>query len=125
MTEETNTGNGYKPWGMEVNQFCMLMHLAGFAGYIIPFAGLALPIIMWATNKDQSPLVDEHGKNIVNWIISSIIYVTICSILVIVFIGFFLLLAFALISILFTVLAAIKASNGEVYKYPLAITFLK
>jgi len=125
MTEETNINNDYKPWGMEVNQFCMLMHLAQLAGYAIPLAGLVLPIIMWATNKDKSDIVDQHGKNILNWIISSIIYVFVCILLMIVFIGFFALIAFAICSLIFIVLGAIKANDGEIYKYPFAINFIK
>lgn len=125
MTENTNLGDDYKPWGMETNQFCMLMHLAQLAGYVVPMAGLVLPIIMWATNKDKSPMVDEHGKNILNWIISSVIYVVICMILMIIFIGFIALILFAIISLVFIVIGALKANEGVVYKYPLAMKFVK
>ena len=46
------------------------MYLSVFANVIIPFAGIVLPVVMWATNKDQSSLIDKHGKNILNFIIS-------------------------------------------------------
>ena len=42
MTEE----NSNKPWGMELNAFCMLMHLSQLAGFLIPLAGFVLPVVM-------------------------------------------------------------------------------
>ena len=125
MYEVNPSQDNYRPWGMEINQFCTLMHLAQFAGYIIPLGGLILPILMWTTNKDQSALVDEHGKNIVNWIISSFIYIFISIILVFFVIGVFSLFAVVIGSFIFTIIGAVKASNREVYKYPMAITFIK
>ena len=125
MIEETNNGDHFRPWGMETNQFCMLMHLAQFAGFLVPFAGLVLPIVMWATNKDQSELVDLHGKNILNWIISSVIYVAISMLLMIVFIGFLTFAAYCICAIIFIIIGAIKANEGIVYKYPLALNFIK
>ncbi len=40
-------------------------------------------------------------------------------------IGFFLLLAIGVVAIVFPIIGAMKASNGEVWKYPLTISFLK
>lgn len=125
MTDETNANNDFRPWGIEVNQFCMLMHLSQLVGYVVPLVGLVLPIVMWVTNKEQSEFVDQNGKNILNWIISSIIYVAICMLLMIVFIGFIALVAFGICALIFIILGAIKANEGEVYKYPLAFTFIK
>ena len=130
MTNE-NTSNtnfnempsDFKPWGMNINQFCMLMHLSQFAGFIFPFGGLILPIIMWQTNKDQSVLVDEHGKNILNWIISCFIYLIISAFLTFLIVGFVTLIATALCSLIFTIIGAIRANNGELYSYPLSIKF--
>lgn len=53
-----------KPWGMELKQFTVLMHLSQLASVIIPLGGIILPIVMWTTNKDQSKTVDEHGKTL-------------------------------------------------------------
>ena len=115
----------YKPWGMETNQFCMLMHLSQFAGFVVPMGGLILPIVMWTTNKDKSDIVNQHGKNILNWIISSFIYIIVSLILMFVLIGFVTIFAIAICSLIFTIVGAVKANNGEVYKYPLSIPFIK
>ncbi|MBD00051.1 MAG: hypothetical protein CL841_01625 [Crocinitomicaceae bacterium] len=97
---------GYKPWGIEVNQFCTLMHVALL---LVPI----LSIVMWATNKDDSDLVDEHGKNILNALISYLIWTIISC-------GFAAILFF-----IFIIIGIIKASDNVVYKYPLSIRFIK
>ncbi len=112
-----------KPWGMDVNTFCMAMHLSQFAGFIVPFAGLVLPIVMWATNKDNHPIVDRHGKVILNWIISALIYGIISAILSIIFIGVLGFIALAICGIIFAILGAVKANEGIVWSYPLSIRF--
>ena len=115
----------FKPWGMDLKTFCMLMHLAQLASVIIPLGGFVLPIVMWATNKDQSSTIDQHGKNILNWIITSVIVVAICFALTFVFIGPFLLMAFGLASLIFIIMAAVKANEGVIYNYPFSLQFIK
>ncbi len=114
-----------QPWGIELNTFLMLMHLSQLAGFIIPFGGLILPIVMWATNKDKFGEVDKHGKVIINWILSALIYGFICFILTFVIIGVFGYIALAIAGLVFIVLGAIKANQGELWQYPLSIKFLK
>lgn len=113
----------FKPWGMEEKQFLMLMHLSQLAGIIIPLAGLVLPIIMWATNKDESKEVDRHGKVILNWLISSIIYFIVCTILMLVLIGFIGFFALVIMHLVFVIIGAIKANEGTLWPYPLSIPF--
>jgi uncharacterized Tic20 family protein len=126
MTNQYQYNNAeFRPWGMEVNTFCMLMHLAQLAGFV-PFGGIILPIVMWATNKDKSPDVDKHGQIIINWIISKFIYAVIGGLLIFVFgFGFIVLAALGICSLIFIILGAIKANNGELYPYPLSINFFK
>ncbi len=119
-----NSENG-KPWGMEEKTFLMLMHLSQLAGFIFPGAGLVLPIVMWATNKDEYPEVDRHGKAILNWMISLLIYTIVCVILIFVVVGIFAIFALMIISLIFIILAAVKANEGKLWEYPLSIKFFK
>ncbi len=112
---------GALPWGMQINTFCMLMHL----GQLCPFFGGILSIVMWATNKDRFPEVDRHGKVVLNWIISAIIYGVASGILCFIFIGGLLLLALMICSLIFIIIGAIKANEGVVWPYPLSIKFFK
>lgn len=110
-------------WGMTENTYCMLMHLSqllNFSG-----AGIILPIVMWAVNKDQSQTIDRHGKNILNFIISMFIYAMISAILIFVIVGIFTLIAVAILMFVFPIIAAVKANNGEYWAYPLCIRFFK
>lgn len=114
-----------KFWGMDENLFCMLMYFSVFANIIIPFAGVILPIVMWVTNKDQSALIDKHGKNILNFIISWTIYSIISSILIIIVIGMLGLIVLGIAGLVFAIIAGIKAYNGEYWEIPLCIRLIK
>ena len=110
---------------MNENSFCMLMHLSQFAGAAVPGAGLVLPIVMWATNKDQSPTIDRHGKNIFNFMLSMLIYICVSVLLIFVLVGILTTIVLAILAIAFPIIAAIKANNGEYWDYPLCIRFFK
>lgn len=114
-----------KPWGIDLKQFLVLMHIAQFAGYIIPFAGFVLPIIMWTSFKDNNDQIEVHGKNIINFMITFFIYAIIAGVLCFLLIGVPLLLVLTALGVLFPILGAIKAGNNEIYEYPATIKFLK
>ena len=111
--------------GMNENSYLALMHISQFAGFIVPLMGFFAPIILWATNKDKSENVDKHGKNILNFLISWIIYFCVSGVLCFVLIGLPILVALAIMQIVFIIMATVKASNGEYWKYPLSIEFIK
>jgi len=123
MDDQNN--DAFKPWGMELKAYLLLMHLSQLAGFVIPFAGLVVPIVMWATNKDQSDEIDQHGKTILNWMISAFIYFVVSTILVLVVVGLFLYIALGILAIVFAVIGAIKANDGIHWEYPLSIKFFK
>src|SRR5579871_319939 len=106
-------------------QWALILHLSQFAGYVVPVAGFIVPVVIWQLKKDELPLIDVHGKNCVNWIISKIIYLVISVVLCFIIIGFAMLAGLSICIILFPILAAVKANNGEVWKYPGAIPFFK
>ena len=101
----------------------LLLHLSLLLGWIlpIPFIDILLPIIIWQTTKKQSPKIEPHARNAVNWLISSTIY---SVILLITLVGSVLLPLLLGFRIIFPIIAAIQASKGNVWKYPLTIDFL-
>jgi uncharacterized Tic20 family protein len=107
----------------QTREWAMLLHLSLLAGFVLPLAGLVVPIVIWQWKKSELPGIDVHGKNALNWIISEIIYVAISVMLVFVIIGIPMLIALGLVAVIFPIIAGIKANNGEVWKYPLTITF--
>ncbi|MBN1354337.1 MAG: DUF4870 domain-containing protein [Candidatus Omnitrophica bacterium] len=108
-----------RTWGM----LCHLAALAGFMG--IPFGHLFGPLVIWLLKKDEYPIVDEQGKESLNFQISMTIYALVAAVLIIILVGFVLLFVLAIFDLIAVIVASIKASNGEPFKYPFSIKFLK
>jgi uncharacterized Tic20 family protein len=82
-------------------------------------------LIIWQIKKDQHPFVDRHGKESLNFQISMLIYSAISVPLILACgIGLVLLPAVVIADVVFVIIAAIKASQGEEYRYPITIRFV-
>ncbi|MFT5733634.1 MAG: putative Tic20 family protein [Planctomycetota bacterium] len=102
----------------------MLMHLSMFAGYVVPFAGIVAPILMWQLKKDDAPEIDENGREIVNALISFFVYGSVAAILCLIVIGIPLLIAVSVAAIVFPIIGAIKANDGIAWRYPMIFRML-
>ncbi|MDQ3324071.1 MAG: DUF4870 domain-containing protein [Acidobacteriota bacterium] len=103
----------------------LFLHLSQLLNFILPPAGLVVPIVLWQVKKDKMPALDAHGKMVTNWIISSVIYWAISFVLMFVLVGFAGFIILGIVGIVFPIIGAIKANNGEFWEYPLTIKFLK
>jgi hypothetical protein len=103
----------------------VLCHVSALAGFVIPFGNVIGPLIIWLIKKQELPSVDAHGKESLNFQLSVVIYMLVSLVLMLVLIGFFLMIAVAIGAIILVVIASIKAGNGELYRYPLSIRFIK
>lgn len=108
---------------LDNKSYSMIMHFAQFSCFILPVLGWVVPLVMWLTKKDD-PYIDQQGRVVFNWIVSSFIYSIICVALMVVLIGFLLILALIVCSVIFTVIGAINAKDGVIRNYPLSIRFL-
>lgn len=106
----------------------MLCHLAGLAGYVIPFGNIFGPLLIWLIKKEESALVDAHGKESLNFQISMSIYFLAGIVLMLTIIGLFIGLALIgltmMAQIVFTITAAVKVTNNEEFSYPFTIRFI-
>lgn len=109
----------------ETRQWAMFIHLSQLASFAVPLAGLVLPIVLWQIKKAELPGVEAHGKIVVNWVITELIYMVICIPLMFVLIGFALLAVLVVVGIIFPIIGGLKANNGEVWEYPCSIKFIK
>lgn len=109
---------------MDNRTYSMLMHFSQFCGFLVPMCGWIVPLIMWLL-KREDPYIDQQGKVVFNWIISSFIYFVVSLILIFILIGFLLLPLLALLSIIFTVIGALKANDGVIENYPMSIPFFR
>jgi hypothetical protein len=105
-------------------QWGMLLHFSVLAGYIVPLAGLVVPIVIWQLKKDELRGVDIHGKNALNWIISHLIYGAVYFLLCFVMVGIPLFFVLGVLAVVFPIIAGIKANHGEFWRYPLSIRFV-
>ena len=104
--------------------WAMLCHISTFIGFVFPFGNVIAPLVLWMIKKDEYPLVDDQGKEALNFQITMTIFV-ICSIILIFFlIGIPLLIGLCLFDIVVTIIAAVRAMDGEKYRYPVAIRFV-
>ena len=106
-------------------QYAMFIHLAQFAGVIVPGLGWILPLVLWLVKKDTSAYIDANGKIVMNWIISCLIYGVGGFILTFLLIGIPVLIALGVCSLVFTIMGAIRANDGILWPYPLSIKFIK
>ena len=107
------------------NQLIVLTHLSQLITMVIGFGSLLVPLILWATQKDKVYTMDEHGKNIVNFQLSMLIYALICIPLIFLFgLGIVGLIGIGVISFIFPIINAVEASHGEIAKYPLSLHFI-
>ena len=106
-------------------QLLVLTHLSQLLDLVTLIGGFLVPLVIWLTNKDKVYQMDEHGKSIINFRISMLIYLVLCVPLVLFFgLG---LLGFLIIGVLYFILPivnAIKASNGEQPNYPFSLTII-
>ncbi len=104
--------------------WAMICHLSAFTGFIIPFGSIIGPLIVWSVKKDQYPLVDDQGRESLNFQISSLIYLVISALLIFIAVGIPLLVVVFFFRLILTVVAAIKANEGIPYRYPLNLRII-
>jgi uncharacterized protein len=112
-------------FGMVPTTWFTLMHLSQLGGFVVPMAGFVAPIVMWVISKDENADADRHGRIILNWMASAFIYTIVCIALWIFIIGIPLFMALGVTSIVFAIMGAAKAGDGEFWDYPLSINFFK
>lgn len=103
----------------------MVCHLSALAGFIIPFGNIIGPLIVWLIKKDESPFVDDQGKESLNFQISITIYCIVAAILILIIIGIFLLIGLGILALVLIIMAAVKANSGEKFRYPLTIRLIR
>lgn len=82
---------------------------------------MLLPLILWLVKRQQFPFVNRSGREALNFQISMHLYMIVSAILMFVLIGFVLLPIVAVCWLVFTVIGAVRASNGEDYRNPLTL----
>lgn len=114
----------------DARTWALAAHLSAFLGAWVALAFLG-PLIVWLLKRDEDPFINHHSREALNFNISVAIYGVVLAILAIPIgvltlgLGFIPLIliggALGIFWIVLTIIAAVSASNGELYRYPLTI----
>lgn len=102
----------------ETRQWAMFIHFSVLASWIVPLAGIVVPIVLWQIKKDELPGIVPHAHVVLNWIVTSFVYGLICFVLLIIAVGALGFIALALLTFLYAIIGGIKANDGELWEYP-------
>ena len=111
--------------------WAMLGHLSAFTAFISGIGCVLGPLIIWLIKRDTLPFAGEQAKEALNFNISVIIAAVGLWVLTVLTLGIGLLLTIPAAMVLFvgwlvlTIVAAVKANNGEHYRYPFALRLVK
>lgn len=108
----------------------VIAHLSSLIAFtsIPSFVG---PLAVWLLQRDRDPFVEEHAREALNFNLSVLLYaIALIAFAVVTFgIGLLVLVPVALVGapawLIATGIAAAKAGNGERFRYPLSIRFLR
>jgi uncharacterized Tic20 family protein len=99
--------------------WAMLVHIGG-----ILFSWVA-PLVVYLVLKDRGPFVRAHSATALNFQLTLLIAYIVGAITSLFLVGFFIIFAAAILALVFGIMAAIAANNGQYYKYPLTIEFVR
>ena len=96
-----------------------LVHVGGI------FFGFLPSLIGYLVAKDRGEFIHQHTRRALNFHLTYLIVIIAGAILSIVLIGIFVILAAEVVALVFSILAAVAAHNGQLYTFPVSIEFIK
>ncbi len=125
LTPPSPVPNDPTPKSNDERTLGLVCHLLSFATFLIPYLGNIIgPLVLWLIKRGESPYIDAHGKEVLNFNISWSIYGLIAFASMLVLIGFVLLPVVCIAWVVLVIIGSIKASEGKLYRYPMTIRFI-
>jgi uncharacterized Tic20 family protein len=104
--------------------WAMLAHLLSFvAAYL--FLGFVAPLIVLLVFGPRSAYVRAHAVESLNFNLTWLLYGIVGVILAFLLIGIPILIALGIAYLILVVIASVRANNGEFFRYPLTIRFIR
>ena len=122
--------------------WAMLCHVSAFASVVFPFGNILGPLVVWLVKRQEFPVVDDQGKESLNFQISMTVYSLIAVVVLIVgisdiaagnassdfpttiVVSGLALIALGIINIVLVIIASVRSYQGDTYRYPLTIRFV-
>lgn len=109
-----------------VRTWTALCHASALLGVFFHFPGHILgPLIVWLVKRGDSPEIDAHGKEALNFQVSMLIYNAVAAVFCLILIGFVALAVLWVLNAVFAIIAAVQAGDGKFYRYPMTIRFIQ
>ncbi len=99
-------------------QWAMFIHFSVLASWLVPLAGVVVPVLLWQLKKDELPGIQPHAHIVLNWIVSSFVYAVICFLLLFIAIGALGFFILGLLTVIYSIVGGVKANDGELWPYP-------
>jgi uncharacterized protein len=103
----------------------MAAHLSTFAGLIVPFGSVIGPLAVWLTRRDRDPFIDQAGREALNFGITIALYGSLLLVAALLLVGIPLLMVGVVAWVVLAAVAAVKASQGQAYRYPLTLRLVR
>ncbi len=115
MTDEATSRN----WALSA-------HLSGvLAGYVIPFGNILAPMVIWLVKKEDDRFAGEHALEALNFQLTVLLALIACIPLIFIVIGIPMMIVIGVGSLIYGIIATIKAGSGEDYRYPFCWRLVK
>jgi uncharacterized protein len=111
--------------GKAVRNTAVAAHLSTFAGLVVPFGSVIGPLAVWLTRRDRDPFIDQAGREALNFGITIAIYGAVLVVAALMLVGLPFLIIGVVAWVVLASLAAVKASDGQAYRYPLTLRLIR
>jgi uncharacterized Tic20 family protein len=101
----------------------VLCHLSFYFG--IALLSFLFPLTVYLVMRTDSAYVTQHAREALNFHLSLLLYILCCVPLCFIVIGIPLITAVVVTGIVCSIVAAVKASKGLSYQYPITIPFVR
>ena len=112
--------------GTQERNWAVIAHLSALLGFVVWGVGNVLgPLIVWLVRKAEMPFLDDQGREALNFQITIFLAGLVCSSMIFLGVGVPLLFALSVFDLVFVIIAAVKASEGVAYRYPVNLRLVK
>jgi uncharacterized Tic20 family protein len=102
----------------------MLAHLLSFVAAYIALGFLA-PLIVLLVFGQRSAYVRAQAVESLNFNLTWLLYAVVGVVLLFLVVGIFILIALGIAYVVLVIIASVRANNGELFRYPLTIRFVR
>ncbi len=121
---DVSTDSAVESVSDEEQTWGVLLHASAFSGLVVPFGNVLGPLLVWLIKRDESTFIEESGKDALNFQLTWTMLMLGALLSLLVGVGFLLVPLVGVAWLVIVVLATVRASEREVYEYPLTLDLI-